>query len=504
MLELGLQSRHTAQISFLTMPRVHHFHINHRRLWLTMGTLSWILGTAATAELPDENVFLPKPQLKGTEVESLLDPVWRVGPWIWDSETRDKQHVNLWRAFDIPRGAKVESAKIHISVDNGYRLILDGRELGSGSDWRSVTEYDVTQLLAPGRHVMAVKAFNDNREAGMLFGMVIELKGGQVIEIPSDTQWRVVPLGERGWETRSHALAAWPAAVVESEFLPRDSHWHYRAPTMVVKVPALRPLESEFWQRGWVKVMIFGTMVVGGLLYLRVLAKLALQSRANAMLDEERARIARDIHDELGARLTEMALQGEVALMELPGASQARSTLEALCEKARATSGAMDELVWVVNSRRDTLRDFANFSCRHAQRFLESTPIRCRLDVPEDLPVLALDLPVRRGLLLAVKEALNNAAKHSHASELKLRIHPVGQHLRVRVEDDGVGFDLDASDPSRNGLRNMRDRMREIGGKCHIQSTPGGGCTIEFQVPLRPSLRNGKPRSARPLKTTQP
>lgn len=94
------------------------------------------------------------------------------------------------------------------------------------------------------------------------------------------------------------------------------------------------------------------------------------------MLHVERARIARDIHDELGARLTELALEGEVVQTELPAGSPARPRLEALCEKARAVSGAMDEVVWMVNSRRDTLRDFANFACKHAQRFLSTTPIR--------------------------------------------------------------------------------------------------------------------------------
>ncbi len=451
--------------------------------------LPWIAADRAVSEQLDDNIFVPQPP-PGEEFagKPSLDPEWKVGPWIWDEETHDKQHVNLWRAFEIPDEARVVDAKIRLSVDNGYRLMLNGRELGTGSDWRSVTEYDVGLLLRPGRHVLAVEAFNDNREAGMAFGMIIELGDGRVMEIPSDTTWRVVPQGEGGWENRAQPQAHWHHAVLESEFLPRGEQYHLRVPTMVVKVPPIQPLETTFWRHRWVQALLWGMVLVGGVLYLRARAKLALQSRARALLDEERARIARDIHDELGARLTEMALQGEVAQMELPDASPVRPHLEALCEKARATSGAMDELVWVVNSRRDTVVDFATYACKHAQRFLEATPIRCRLNVEADLPDVALELPVRRSLLLAVKEALHNAARHSGAGEVHLRIHARGQMLVVRVEDDGSGFALDSRDATRNGLKNMEERMREIGGRCTVKTAPGRGCEVEFQVPI---LRGG-------------
>jgi signal transduction histidine kinase len=253
---------------------------------------------------------------------------------------------------------------------------------------------------------------------------------------------------------------------------------------MTVKVPVLQPVERHFWQRGWFQAGLWGAIIISVMLCLRLMAQLAVQSKARAMLNIERGRIARDIHDELGARLTELALEGEVVQTELPAGSSVRPKLEALCEKARAVSGAMDEVIWMVNSRRDTLRDFANFACRHAQRFLEQTPIRCRLDVDAELPEVVFELPVRRSLLLGVKEALNNAAKYSGASELLLLIQRRGQTLFVVVEDNGAGFDLELADPVRNGLSNMAERMIEVGGKCLITSKPGAGCRVEFQVPL--------------------
>jgi signal transduction histidine kinase len=100
------------------------------------------------------------------------------------------------------------------------------------------------------------------------------------------------------------------------------------------------------------------------------------------------------------------------------------------------------------------------------------------------MPATPFDLPVRRNLFLAVKEALNNAAKHSAADELFLRIYRRGQKLSVAVEDNGRGFKPNATDGERNGMSNMVERMAEIGGTCELSTQPGGGCLIVFTVPL--------------------
>jgi two-component sensor histidine kinase len=449
-------------------------------LVLGMACSGWAMN--ATAQ-PDDGTAGQEPLADGDAAES-VNVDWGVGPWIWGPETYDKQTCRFWRAFDIPKGAKVTAAQLRISVDNGYRLMLDGRELGSGSDWRSITEYDITQLLKPGHHVVAVEGFNDNREAGMQFGLKITLDDGSLIELPSGPEWRIASAGERGWETRRQAPSHWPKAVEVSTLLPRPQFWYERRPTMIVRVPPLRPVVVQFWQSRWFQAALVIVLGLSVLVCLHLLARLALHSKAQKLLQRERARIARDIHDELGARLTELALEGEVIQTELPAESTVRPKLEALCEKARTVSGAMDEVVWVVNSRRDTLRDFATYACKHVQRFLGPTPIRCRLDVDPDFPEVVFELPVRRSLLLGVKEAVNNAVKYSGASELVLRIHCRGQTLHVVVEDNGAGFDLARVDPSRNGLTNMAERMTEIGGKCQVNTGAGTGCRVEFQVPL--------------------
>jgi signal transduction histidine kinase len=156
-----------------------------------------------------------------------------------------------------------------------------------------------------------------------------------------------------------------------------------------------------------------------------------------------------------------------------------------MCEGMREVLGSIDEIVWLVNSQRDTLNDFITYICKHAQFFLQSTPIRCRFDVEQTLPALTLNLSIRRNLLLVVKEAINNLAKHSDATEAYLRIRCANENLVVVVEDNGKGFDMTQADVGRNGLSNMAQRMTAMGGCCLIESRPDSGCRLEFSLPVR-------------------
>jgi hypothetical protein len=419
-----------------------------------------------------------------------LDPDWGVGAWIWDKKTFDKQTCRLWRSFVIPPGVKVSRAKLEITADNGYRVLLDGRDVGRGSDWRHLTEYDLTWLLWPGTHVLAVEAFNDDLEAGLLAGLKVELTDGRSIEVPSDTSWRIVPEKERGWERRHQAPAHWPHAMVVGLF--KRTPWAF-VPAGFTRVPPLQPVEPHFWNSGWFQVVLLSICGLAVLACLQLMARLAMHSRAEGMLKRERARIARDIHDELGAGLTQLLLLGEVVRKEGPSTTQGQAGIQQLCAKARGLSVTVDQIIWAVSSRHDTLQDFARHACKYAQSFFANTPIHCRLDVESDIPPLPFDLPVRRNLFLAVKEALNNAAKHSGATELFLRIHRQGAEVVVSVEDNGKGFDPAMVSPERNGLTNLTQRMAEIGGASEVASEPGGGC----RVTLRVSQSAPRPRLAR-------
>jgi signal transduction histidine kinase len=409
-----------------------------------------------------------------------------LGAWIWSSKTEDQQTCRFWRAFELPRSTVVVEARIRTTADNSYRLFLDGREIGKGSEWRTLNEFNVRPLLKPGRHVLAVEAFSDYSAAGLAFNLHIELGNGRIIEIPSDQKWRVVPEGVEHWESQETADASWPYATIIAAY--GEGPWKQMS-SRILQAPPLRPIVLAFWQQGWFQITSLSILVIVLLVCLRLAAKLALQSKTQELLHRERARIARDIHDDLGASLTQLVLLGEVAQNDLSPNSETRKQIDGLCEKARDVLKSAEEILWLVNSRRDTLSDFATYVCKYAQGFLNPSPIRCRLEIEPDLPPMPFELPIRRNLFLAVKEAINNAAKYSGATELFLRIHRDGQNIVVVVEDNGKGFDPLLADSDRNGLANMTERMNQVQGVCRINSSQGTGCRIEFVAPLGHSQR---------------
>jgi signal transduction histidine kinase len=282
----------------------------------------------------------------------------------------------------------------------------------------------------------------------------------------------------------------WPPATIIAPF--GGAPWQ-RPPDSIHTVTSPQPAVLRFWQTGWFQLVMLSLCGSVALICLRLMGQLAVQARAQQYLQRERARIARDIHDDLGARLTQMVLAGEGAQKEFPAGAKARAQFNRMCESAREVLGAVDEIVWMVNSRRDTIKEFEMYVCNYAEKFLQTTGIRCRVEVnaePLDIP---FDLAIRRSLFLAIKEALNNAARHSGATELFLRIQPQGEEMRVVVEDNGKGFNPAVATGERNGLSNMAQRTAEVGGSCTVTSRPGAGCRVELATPLRLS-------SLRPLR----
>jgi signal transduction histidine kinase len=404
-----------------------------------------------------------------------------MGPWIWASNTFDFQTCQLWRAFEIPDGSAVAYARLVVTGDDEFTLFLDGRELGRGVDWHELFVFDLAPILKPGRHVLAIRAFNAAFEAGVTMGMRVRLLDGREVDVKSDESWRVVPNSVKHWQTKLQPGADWPRATIEGQLAesPR-SNW----PENVVGMATLEPVTVAFWQTGWFQITLLTVCVLVTLFSLQLMAQLALQHKERWLLQQERTRIAREIHDDIGSRMTQLVLQGEVAQCGLAEGSKPRQQVGQICEDARKLLATMDEILWAVNPQRDTLRDFTSYVCKYAEECLKSTPIQCRFDVAEEAAPAVFNLPLRRSLFMAIKEALNNAVKYSEASELHLEIHWRDQRLVVVVQDNGKGFDPAAVNPERNGLTNLRQRMNELGGTFRVTSSPGHGCRVEFDVPV--------------------
>lgn len=433
-----------------------------------------LTGIAITS--PTTNLEQTSPILTPTNSEA----AYGVGYWIWAGQTLDKQTCRFWKTITIPRGAVVVEARVRTTADNSYRFYLDDQEVTQGSAWESMTECDLTAFMKPGVHVLAMEAFNDYSAAGALVAMRIELADGQVMKIGSDRSWHLVPLDDNGWRSKTKPEADWGPPRVLGPF--GTPPWQRVG--RILKLAPVQPVVLKFWQTGWFQISLLSVSVVAVLISLHLLNRLAVQSKAQEMLQVERARIARDFHDDLGARITQLVLLTEVARRGVPTNIETQPKLDQLCTRMRDLSGAIKEVVWVVNSQRDTLRDFVIYVCNYAEVFFASTATRCRFDVGEELPEVTFDLPTRRNLFLAVKEALNNAAKYSEATELVLRIHCDSKAVEVVVEDNGKGFVYPQNGVDHNGLANITQRMKGLGGDCRIVSQPGKGCRIELKMPF--------------------
>lgn len=408
---------------------------------------------------------------------------WNVGYWIWDHTTTDGQECHFWRTVTIPADTTVRSAKLRIAADNFYTLYVDGQEIGSGSDWRMLIEYDLTELLTPGTHVLAIKGVNDFLTAAVLMGLRVEFADGRNMEVLSDTDWRVVPADDLNWTVQTEPRPTWKNAKIVGGI--GTSPWVERTGERdIFKAPPSHRVIIPFWHQRWFLIAQTVALGLAVVVCLYLLMCLVMQSQAQFVIQRERSRIARDIHDDFGTRLTRMVLESEVAQNELPEQARERHQFARLSEGLREALKAMDEVLWAVNPQRDTVRDFVTFLCEYAQDYLQPTGIQCLLEVEPNMPSLEFDLPLRRTLLLAVKEAIANAAKHSGATQLVLKIQRQDAGLKVIVEDDGKGFNPAESSGTRNGIGNMIQRMEEAGGRCAVASEPGQGCRVEFNIPL--------------------
>jgi signal transduction histidine kinase len=195
-------------------------------------------------------------------------------------------------------------------------------------------------------------------------------------------------------------------------------------------------------------------------------------------LEQDRTRIARDLHDDLGTRVTVLNMTAALAQRDLePDPAKARVHLDKMSDSARELVVAMDDLVWAVDPAHDTLDHLASHLTRLAEEMFRESPVRCRLEIPALLPARPLGAEFRHHIALAVKESLHNVLRHAGPCEVFLSLRYDGEKLTLTVRDTGRGFDP-ASHADGHGLGNTAARIREIGGCYTLDSSRDHGTCI--------------------------
>ena len=205
--------------------------------------------------------------------------------------------------------------------------------------------------------------------------------------------------------------------------------------------------------------------------------------RQKEALEKERARIARDLHDQLGASLTQVSLLGEMAESDKSLPDEVEGHARQITQTARDTTRVLDEIVWAVNPSNDTLEGLITYACTYAQEYLAVAGVRYRLAVPDALPGASLPPEVRHNVFLAFKEAVTNVVRHAGASAAWVRLTLEPTSFTLEIEDNGRGLAAMDDKQGRHGLLNMRKRMEDIDGAFSIGPGKEGGALVRLTAP---------------------
>jgi signal transduction histidine kinase/ligand-binding sensor domain-containing protein len=213
-------------------------------------------------------------------------------------------------------------------------------------------------------------------------------------------------------------------------------------------------------------------------------------------IERVRMRIATDLHDDIGAGLSRIAILSEVAHGRLgTGDLRGRDHMTTIASSSRELLDSMSDIVWAINPQKEQLKDLIQRMRRFASDLLAGRNISFRFDAPEGEQDLKLSADMRREIFLIFKESVNNLARHSGATEAEITLRVDRRWLSLEIKDNGRGFDLATGDHGANhsdgnGLMSMRERARRLEGEFQIITEAGHGTTIRVRAPIQNQWRN--------------
>lgn len=269
----------------------------------------------------------------------------------------------------------------------------------------------------------------------------------------------------------------------EVEACNGDGPWNKSSTPLALIVP------SFFWETWWFRSLLLAVLMSFVVVIARYISFRRLQERLKVLqqqraLDQERARIAKDLHDDLGGSLTEVSLLVKMLDHYQHQPQKVTGAIQQIASTVRHVNESLDQIVWAINPRNDTLPHLIGFLGQSSMDFLRSAGIKCEIDLPDHPPKCVLTPEERHHLFLTVKEAINNVVRHAEAGEVQIRVSTENQILRIVIHDNGRGMNPDPERYNSNGLRNMRQRMEAIGGQCLIETAYGKGTCVSLTFPI--------------------
>ena len=244
-------------------------------------------------------------------------------------------------------------------------------------------------------------------------------------------------------------------------------------------------LEKTRYQMLAVIGILFLVMVIAFLLYNRQQA-LQKQRREKAIAEaeyNERMRIAKDVHDDLGSGLSKISLTANVAEQKALNNGNTAPDIRHIASMSKDLVDNMRDLIWVLNPENTTLDNLVTRMREYCADYLEGMGIEAILTFPDHVPEMRISRETQRNIFLTIKEAINNCVKHAGGTKINVVVTLYHDSLNMVIKDDGKGFDIKSIKGRGNGLRNMKQRIESIGGKFTIEPAPEKGTTIQITVP---------------------
>jgi signal transduction histidine kinase len=199
-------------------------------------------------------------------------------------------------------------------------------------------------------------------------------------------------------------------------------------------------------------------------------------------LQKVRNRIATDLHDDIGTTLTNISILSELSKKNLQK-EEAATFLDRIAEEVHNSSQALDDIVWSINTKNDTLEETVARMRRYAAEVFDAANITYTLQLDEQFESYKLNMEQRRDCFLIFKEAINNIYKHANAKHVEIKVWIEKGHLHMIIHDDGKGFDT-TTITHRNGIKNIHNRIEKWSGKITMNSVKGEGTVTKVNFPL--------------------
>lgn len=254
-------------------------------------------------------------------------------------------------------------------------------------------------------------------------------------------------------------------------------------------------IQAPFWKRWWFYSLMGAIILIAAVFITKAIAKRKFRRQLHdlekqRLVEQERNRISRDMHDEIGSGLTQIALMSELMQTQKKADEELKKDVGNISSSARKLVESMSEIIWALNPQNDSLENLLAYLREQTLAYFEPFDIRYSIQFPDELPFIRLSNEQRRNLFLVAKEALNNALKHSGADTINLSMAYQNNSIHFYISDNGKGIDESKIKIASNGLRNMKKRMADVGGTLDLRSAETG-CSIHFSLEVAPAKKEG-------------